>query len=517
MKNQRDIKHLQQTIKFYETLLRVSNDGILITDASHNIIEVNNTFCSFIGQKREAVIESDLFMWLELFLDDAAKNWINLERKVQSKQTVSHFEFQLKLSNKARYFDVNASLFEKIEKEEQGIIISNWHEITERKETEEELKAAYEEQSVMVEQLNEALLDTEKARDNIDAILKSIADGLIVTDTQNRVLLMNHAAEDLLDIRFSEVIGQPINFIIKEKTLLDKILYTLRKKNSEGYQFDFELPGENPKQIQFMRAHTSVIQSKGRTETGIVIIFRDVTYEKEVDRMKTEFLSTAAHELRTPLTSILGFAEILLTRKNLDQTEKEKFLSYIHKQAEGLAHIINDLLDVSRIEARRGFSLAKKMYDIQESIKKNLTYFEAQNKIHQFEVDIKDKNEKLLFDRGKIEQALKNLIDNAIKYSPEGGIIRVEGKTIGKYFQISVEDQGIGMKPEHLEKIFEKFYRVHTANSAPSGTGLGMTIVKYIVESHGGKIKIQSKFGKGTKVMFTIPRGTQNNTWKQEV
>ncbi len=385
----------------------------------------------------------------------------------------------------------------------------------ERKQMTEELKAAYAEQSVMVDQLNEALLETEKARENIDAILKSIADGLIVTDTRNRVLLMNHAAEDLLDIRFSEVIGQPINFIIKEKTLLDKILYTLKKKNSEGYQFDFELPGKNQKEIHFMRAHTSVIKNKGSTETGIVIIFRDVTYEKEVDRMKTEFLSTAAHELRTPLTSILGFAEILLTKKNLEQKEKKKFLSYILNQAEGLSHIINDLLDVSRIEAKRGFSLSKKMYDIQESIKNILAYFEAQNKIHQFEVDIKDETEKLLYDNGKMEQALKNLIDNAIKYSPEGGIIRIEGKTIGEYFQISVEDQGIGMKPEHLEKIFEKFYRVHTSNSAPSGTGLGMTIVKYIVEAHGGKIKIQSKFGKGTKVMFTIPRGTQNNIWKQ--
>jgi len=376
--------------------------------------------------------------------------------------------------------------------------------------------------------LQESLVDTELARDRIDGILKSVADGLIVTDVYNRVILMNRAAEDLLGVHFSEVIDQPIDFAIDDPILRDKVKETLNKKTT-GYLFDFELPSDNPKHPRIMRARTSVIHDREGKDSGIVTIIHDVTHEREVDRIKTEFISTAAHELRTPLTSIQGFSEILLMRENLKPEEREKFLTYINKQSVGLAAIINDLLDISRIESGRGFALNKVPCNAGDAIKEILPYFQEQYENHQFEVALPEKPVQLHVDKEKMGQVLKNLLSNAVKYSPEGGLIRVVGKVvdfgIGNLdfgseetqqsamrdpkskmgFRISVQDQGMGMTPDQVDKVFDKFYRVDASNTAIEGTGLGMTVVQHIVEAHGGKVWVESELGKGTTVTFTIP------------
>ena len=352
--------------------------------------------------------------------------------------------------------------------------------------------------------LKESLSDTEQARDKIDGILKSVADGLIVTDTSNRVVLMNPAAEDLLGVRLSEVIDRPIDFAIQEKTLRDKVKDTFDKKTT-GYHFDFDLSGDDPNLPRIMRARTSVIHDREGKESGIVTIIHDVTHEREVDRMKTEFISTAAHELRTPLTSIQGFSEILLMRENLSPDEKKKFLTYINKQAEGLAVIINDLLDISRIESGFGFVLNKEPCDAGEAINQILPYFQASHKEHWFETTFPEKAVPLIVDKEKMGQVLKNLLSNAVKYSPGGGLIKVIGEVLTDHYQITVEDQGMGMTPEQVEKIFDKFYRVDASNTSIEGTGLGMTIVRYVVEAHDGKVWVESELGKGTTVKLTIP------------
>ncbi len=352
--------------------------------------------------------------------------------------------------------------------------------------------------------LQESLVDTELARDRIDGILKSVADGLIVTDVYNQVVLMNRAAEDLLDVHFSEVIDRPIEFAIDEPTLRDKVKETFNKKTT-GYHFDFELPGDDPEHPKIMRARTSVIHDREGKDSGIVTIIHDVTHEREVDRMKTEFISTAAHELRTPLTSIQGFSEILLMREDLKPEEKEKFLTYINKQSVGLATIINDLLDISRIESGRGFALNKQPCNAGEAIQEILPYFQEHYKNHQFEVALPEKPVQLHVDKEKMGQVLKNLLSNAAKYSPEGGLIRTVVGKFKNHCRISVQDQGMGMTPEQVDKMFDKFYRVDASNTAIEGTGLGMTVVKHIVEAHGGEVWVESKVGKGTVVTFTIP------------
>jgi len=254
-----------------------------------------------------------------------------------------------------------------------------------------------------------------------------------------------------------------------------------------------------------MLARTSVFFDSEGVQAVLVTVIHDVTHEREFDRMKTEFISTAAHELRTPLTSIRGFSEILLTRKDLRPEEGERFLAYINEQAVKLGTIINDLLDLSRIESGKGFALQKVYCNAGDAIKQIVPHFEAMTDKHTFEVKLPEKPVELFVDKDKMGQVLKNILGNAVKYSPEGGVIKLTGEVVDGHYQVAVEDQGTGMTPEQVAQVFDKFFRADTTDTAVEGTGLGMTIVKHIVEAHGGKVWVQSEYGKGTRVTFSIP------------
>ena len=226
---------------------------------------------------------------------------------------------------------------------------------------------------------------------------------------------------------------------------------------------------------------------------------------KELDRMKSEFLSTAAHELRTPLTSILGFSEILL-QKETDEERRNKFLKIINEESQGLAKLINDLLDLSRIESVRGFKITKAPIEIGGIIRENINLFQAQTDKHIFKVNIPDDLVKIEADKDKMNQVIENLISNALKFSPQGGEITVSIEENKDELKVNVSDNGIGILEKDLSHIFEKFYRASNASSeAIGGTGLGLAIVKYIVESHGGRIWAESKLGEGSTFTFTLP------------
>jgi PAS domain S-box-containing protein len=265
-------------------------------------------------------------------------------------------------------------------------------DITERRQAEEKIKEYSKNLESMVEdrtrEVNLALADTERARDRIDGILKSTGEGLIVTDMYNRIVLMNRAAEELLEVRLSEVINRPVEYALDEETLLEHLKTTFSRDTDD--KFYLELCQTGSKKPRYMQARSSVIHDKLGKNTGVVTSFHDITLEREVDQMKTEFLSTAAHELRTPLTSIQGFSEILLTRTNIKPDEQKKFLNYINKQAVKLAKIISELLDISRIESGRGFELVKESHNINDLVSQVVSVFRDQTEKHSFEVVIPD-------------------------------------------------------------------------------------------------------------------------------
>ena len=247
-------------------------------------------------------------------------------------------------------------------------------------------------------------------------------------------------------------------------------------------------------------------QLDGLGET--ILFFRDVTHETEVDRMKSEFLTTAAHELRTPMVSVYGFTELLLNRQVSDVRRRD-MLETIHRQASLLINMVNELLDLARIEARRGKDLRRETCRLGELLGQAVGTFATPGAPHRMLVRAGSDDALLFVDPEKTHRALTNVLSNAVKYSPQGGEIVVDtldGELDGQpAVGVRVRDHGIGMTPEQLARVFERFYRADPSGNIP-GTGLGMSLVKEIAELQGGRVQIDSHPGLGTEVVLWLPR-----------
>ncbi|MBV1777121.1 PAS domain-containing protein [Burkholderiaceae bacterium DAT-1] len=240
----------------------------------------------------------------------------------------------------------------------------------------------------------------------------------------------------------------------------------------------------------------------GSASAAIVLHLRDVTHEHEVDRMKSEFLTTAAHELRTPMASIMGFAE-LLKLQEFPQDMVQDMLDTIHRQSQRLTSLLNELLDLARIEARRGVDFKCVPVSLVNLI--NNTIQACPREDYPARIILNDLPDIQVFgDWNKLQQAVMNVIVNALKYSPSGGSIHIRSWIEGDICSIEVKDQGIGMSPAHLERVFERFFRADASGNIP-GTGLGMCLVKEIIELHRGSVRVSSALGEGTVVCLTLP------------
>ena len=241
---------------------------------------------------------------------------------------------------------------------------------------------------------------------------------------------------------------------------------------------------------------------------GTIHYFRDITQEAELHRMKGEFLSMAAHELRTPMASIHGFTELLLKRQFSVEQQKE-MLDTIYRQSTRLTNMINDLLDLAKIEAREGISFDIEPHLLSKVINTALQEFTVNADGQQIEYRAPEHMPTVAVDFDKIIQALVNVLSNAHKYSPAGSAIRleVEEKESNNqpYVGVVISDQGIGMTKQQLSRLFERFYRADTSGKVP-GTGLGMCLVKEIMEMHLGSVEVDSQFGKGTQVRLWMPK-----------
>jgi len=348
-------------------------------------------------------------------------------------------------------------------------------------------------------------------RYRVDSILKSVTDVLVVVDIRNRVMLMSQAAETLLQVPMAKAGSRPIQQVFKDPVLRQKVLQALAQKQA-GLRFDYEVFGPRNEPSRILEGRTSLVLSQPGNPVGMIIIMHDVTSERRIDRMKSEFISTAAHELQTPLATIIGYSELLLSQsQQLEKTEKDS-LAYINRKAWALSKIVDELLDVSRIESGHALPLEKEICDINDMLRQAVAVAGSLNTRHEFVLEMGQKPIMLTVDRGKVEQVIENILSNAVKYSPQGGEIRVVGRKTPDSYDICVEDHGIGMTAEQVEKIFDKFYRADASNTAVEGTGLGMSIVRHIVDAHGGRVWVESEPHQGTRVFVSFPLDTEKNT-----
>jgi len=357
--------------------------------------------------------------------------------------------------------------------------------------------------------LNQMINEKNKTK----TILKNIADGVVVTDTDNKVLVVNSVAESWFGLTEHDIIEQPIEKIIYEQNLLSLINKIRIDGNNEDTTVDLIIkPDNKKKQIVLQAKAAQVIDTEDKL-IGIVTIFRDITKEKEIDRMKTELVSMVAHELRSPLTSIAGFSELLLD-EGVTQEQSKEYAEIILKESNRLGDLINKFLDISRIESGKSqvHKTPVQMGHIIESILEMNMYL-AERKGMKVNLDIPDDLATVWVDREMMGQVILNLFSNAVKYSPEGKTISIEVEDKEDEQLVRIVDQGYGIPGKSLNRIFDKFYRVtdNEHSQEITGSGLGLSLVKEIIELHDGSIWVESKLGEGSTFTFSIPKSEDDN------
>ncbi len=349
--------------------------------------------------------------------------------------------------------------------------------------------------------IKQASAQIEDRNAQLDALFRLSPDGFVAIDRCGLVKFANPAFFTITGISSEEIIG-------KGQGDLEKAL--LARAEKTAFQFELESVFEDSGQVNTLNLAKPAWKSlqivgvlSQSSEIGRILYLRDVTHEAEVSRMKSEFLSHAAHELRTPMTSILGFSELMLVKEFNEQRRRE-ILETIHRQTRWLVDIINELLDLARIEARRGKDFNLLSLDLVNLVRESLLGLSFDRERWPVVCDIDSLSAPVLGDAAKLRQAVINIIGNAQKYSPDGGEIRIGMLRENERFGIQVADQGLGMTPEQLKNFGERFWRADTSGKLP-GTGLGISIVKEIVELHGGAMQVESVYGQGTSITLWLP------------
>ena len=343
-------------------------------------------------------------------------------------------------------------------------------------------------------------------KEELAQTFESLTSGLVLVSTEGRLNQINATARAVFQVP-QDALGKDMSEVIKDAAVVDAI-QKLIDGTDPGKVETYVVLGNSERIYESQFA--SVTGQDGKS-IGVVAILADVTEIRSIDRMKSSFVAMASHELRTPLTAIKGFSSTLL--EGLDEEmytkdDQREFLGIVVGECDRLRRLIDDLLNTSRIEAGESLSPNYGQVDLTDLIHKvAMVQKQATNK-HTIKVEIENPLPKLIVgDQDKMDQILTNLMNNAIKYSPNGGDVIIHARNEGKTLLIGVKDQGLGIPKDHLGKVFEKFHRVNNDdNRKIYGTGLGLFLVKHLVEQvHMGKIWCESEVGVGSDFMFRIP------------
>lgn len=339
--------------------------------------------------------------------------------------------------------------------------------------------------------------DLRSERDLLRRIIDGMHEGVLLLDKDGRLALMNPAFREMLLLP-SDVIGQPLLDVVRHaelKELLDRA--RVSKATCSG---EIELSGLKPRRL--LVRGTSL---PGEAD-GLLAVFFDVTEIRRLESLRRDFVANVSHELRTPVTAVLSAAETLRGPAAAEPEAANQFLTIIERNAERLQRLIEDLLDLSRIESRElrlspdSFALGPFVNQLASTFRER-----ADKKRIRLAVDVPPEL-KIRADRRALEQVLANLVDNAVKYCPDGAEVRIHAESLGKVVKLSVDDTGAGIEPAHLPRLFERFYRADAGRSRQlGGTGLGLSIVKHLVEAMSGSVEVESTLGRGTSFRIELP------------
>ena len=356
--------------------------------------------------------------------------------------------------------------------------------------------------SELSERISLQMQSTEREGNQLKSIIESMREGVIVISREENLLLVNDAAKEMFAID-DAAIGRPYMETVRNPDLQGLISRMQRKKKSATQEISVLYPRE--------RSYLVSVRVSPRYREIIVVIF-DITEFKNLERIKADFVANVSHELRTPLTSIKGYIETLLDRSYDTDAEKKKFLEIIEENTDRLIAIASDLLVLSELESgetdtqdsRKGYE----EIDIRETILRSVGSLDSlfsKNRVG-LSLEIEDGMPDYRANRFLIERMIINLVENSAKYTPENGSVSVRASAQNGALRIEVQDNGIGIPPEHHERIFERFYRVDKNRSREiGGTGLGLSIVKHIVIQHGGTINLRSSEGEGSTFTVELP------------
>lgn len=341
-------------------------------------------------------------------------------------------------------------------------------------------------------------------REELLQTFESLSAGLVLVSAEGRISQMNASARRIFGVA-NEIVGKQYSDVVKEDTFREVYQAAMRGEELNVREITVHLANaERTYQIQ-----AAQVKNEDGKDLGVVAIFMDITEIKNIDRMKSSFVAMASHELRTPLTAIKGFTSTLLMDDGFSPEERREFLMIIEQECDRLRRLIDDLLNTARIEANESLKPNYTMVDLKALLEKVVMIQKQSTNKHTIVLDIRSELPKIVADEDKLDQTLTNLMNNAIKYSPNGGNITVHAMVEegGKSLLFGVEDQGLGIPKDHAQKVFDKFHRVNNDdNRKIYGTGLGLYLVKHLVETvHFGKIWVESEVGVGSTFLFRIP------------
>lgn len=338
--------------------------------------------------------------------------------------------------------------------------------------------------------------------DATDQVLFSITEGVITVDNKMNITAVNPSAETYLTIVEADVIGKSLFGIVRQTDLQNMLQNTINEKTWNEDIIDIS---HNQQQLHF-QCHTVPLLTQQKELNGVLVFFIDITKRKKFDNLRKEFVANVSHELKTPITLIRGTVETLLHAQKLDTDQSQRLLKMCLRHSDRLDAIVNDLLSLSTIE-NKPENFEKTEINLEETITHIIEMCSTKAELRNIKIERECTVASVVANQPLLEQAIINLTDNAIKYSPENSTVTLKIDEDNLYVRIHVKDQGQGISPLHHSRIFERFYRVDIARSRDmGGTGLGLAIVKHIVNLHKGDVALNSDVGQGSEFIIQLPK-----------